>query len=214
MSAATNFAAVLAVATGLACAPVLADEPRTARGENLVVFIGQKISLVAQAPRPCANCMIMYSHYLATYRVVEQVHGKALGESLTFDVYDHYGEPAFSRYETVLLFVSRLRDGSWQHERYLFNDLYKATDGQWYGCGDPYRSFRDPPRTVRAQPVRFPAPVSYPVDKIDPEDLEVYYPPGYFDIRDGRAYCLMGTSVNDLFTAKKETVLKARGIFE
>jgi len=35
-----------------------------------------------------------------------------------------------------------------------------------------------------------------------------------FDIRGGRAWCLKGTSVADLFEAKKQTVLAARGIFK
>jgi hypothetical protein len=56
--------------------------------------------------------------------------------------------------------------------------------------------------------------VSYPLDDLDQAQIERFYPAEYFEVREGRAYCLLGTSVNDLFQAKKETVLTARRIFK
>jgi len=197
----------------LSCQAVSAGEPGTGKGENLLVFVGQKIGLAEQKAPSCDNCIMLDSHYVAEYRILETVHGNYRGNTITFDVYDHYGAPAFSRFDTVLLYVSRRPDGSWVHEKYQFNDLYKGRDGEWYGCGDPYGSAPHPPRTVRAQAVEFATPVSYPLDGMSREKIERFYPAGYFEIRDGRAVCLLGTSVAGLFEAKKETVLAARGIF-
>jgi len=56
---------------------------------------------------------------------------------IAFDVYDHYGEPRFSKSDTVLLFVLRRSDGSWGHVKYrsprctgepMANGMDAATD--------------------------------------------------------------------------------------
>lgn len=207
-------AAALAVGLGMYFTPSLADDNAPAYGENLLAFIGQKIGLSEQASSACKDCIIMDAHYLATYRIVDIVYGNYRRGSITFDVYDHYGTPAFSRYETVLLFVSQQRDGTWMHEKYQYYDLHKGVDGEWYGCGDPYQRAPHRRGTVQARPVQFPEPVSYLLDDLDAKQVEHYYPADYFEIRNGRAYCMKGTPVKALFEAKKETVLAARGIFK
>ena len=205
---------LLAIVLALFCLVSAAAEKTGGEAENLLVFVGQKISLVKQVDAPCDNCIILDEHYLATYQIVDTVYGNYRGQDISFDVYDHYGTPAFSKYETVLLFVSRQPDGSWVHEKYQFNDLHQGVDEQWYGCGDPYGTSPNPPRTVKARPVKFPAPVSYPLEGMSVEQIKRYYPAGYFKIRGGRAWCLKGAPVQDLFEAKKQTVLQARGIFK
>jgi hypothetical protein len=214
VAASLGFAAALAGHAGSASGTDVAD------GDNLVAFIGEKMSLEEQAQKPaepprCRDCVAVVignAHFVANYRVLETVHGNYRGGTISFDVYDHYGVPAFSRYQTVLLFVSRQPDGSWRHEKYQYFDLYKGTDGEWYGCGDPYRGAPHPGGTVRARPVQFAAPVSYPLEGMRSDRIALSYPAGYFEIRDGRAYCLMGTPVAELVQAKRETVLKARGL--
>ncbi len=211
MTSLFRLCATLALAVAL---PSIAGAAEDGKGENLLVFVGQKIALTKQPPPRCDNCIIMDEHYLAHYRILDTVHGNYRGGTIDFEVYDHYGVPAFSKYDTVLLFVSRQPDGSWVHEKYQFYDLYKGIDGEWYGCGDPYGG-RPPARpTVRAQALAFPSTVSYRLDGMSPERIARVYPAGYFEIREGRAYCLMGAPVQDLFEAKKQTVLKAHGIFE
>lgn len=190
-----------------------ASEVAARNGERLLAFIGNKVELTEQAHPACPDCMILDSHYVATYRILATVSGNYRGEQITFDVFDHYGKPAFSNYENVLLFVSAREDGTWVHEKYQFHALYQATDGQWYGCGDPYGT-ATATRTVHARPVQFLEPVSFPLDDMSNKEIQRKYPTGYFEIRNKRAYCVKGTSVTDLFQATKETVLKARGIFE
>lgn len=177
--------AALALAVALPC---IAGEAEDGKGENLLVFVGQKISLTEQPPSRCDNCMIMDVHYAARYRILDTVYGNYRGSTIDFEVYDHYGVPAFSTYDTVLLFVSRQPDGSWVHEKYQFYDLYKGVDGEWYGCGDPYGGSPKPSGAISARPVDFVAPVSYPLDGISASRIAKAYPAQYFKIRDGRAY--------------------------
>jgi len=204
----------LALSLGLACLVSTASENNAGNGENLFVFIGEKISLEKQEPPACDRCVIMDLHYVAHYRILDTVFGDYHGNTIAFDVYDHYGEPRFSQSDTVLLFVSRRPNGTWIHEKYQFAELHRGSDGAWYGCGDPYGYGFTGKRSVKARPIQFAAPVSYPVTDLQPEEIRDYYPADIFEVRGGRAYCTVGTSVADLFTVKKETVLTARGIFK
>jgi hypothetical protein len=210
----------LALALALLGTTASAGENDVADDDKLLAFIGQKMRLEAQPPTPpepprCRDCVVVTignAHFVASYRILETVYGNYRGGTISFDVYDHYGVPSFSRYDTVLLFVRRQPDGSWLHEKYQAYGLYKGVDGEWYGCGDPYQGAPHPGGSVHARPVQFAAPVSYPLDGLSGERIESSYPAGYFEIRDGRAYCLMGAPVAELVRAKRETVLKARRV--
>lgn len=212
----THFLATvtLAMSLGLSCAGSVASEGNEGNGENLFAFIGEKISLDQQEPPACERCIIMDSYYVANYRILDTVFGNYRGNTIAFDVYDHYGEPRFSKSDTVLLFVLRRSDGSWGHVKYQFAALYPGTDGEWYGCGDPYGPSFKGQRTVQARPIQFAAPVSFPLTDMSAKEIKKRYPAEYFDVRDGHAWCTMGTSVADLFQATKETALTNYGIFK
>lgn len=212
----THFLATLtlALSLGLSCAGSVASERNEGNGENLFAFIGEKISLEQQEPPPCDRCVLMDSFYVADYRILDTVFGNYRGNTITFDVYDHSGEPGFSKSDTVLLFVLQRADGSYIHVKYQFAALYRGTDGEWYGCGDPYGYSFKGERTVQARPMQFSAPVSFPLTNMSAEVIKRHYPAEYFDVRDGRAWCTMGTSVADLFQATKETALTNYGIFK
>lgn len=198
---------------GLSVAGTAVAAPDDGTAENLFVFVGEKIDLVKTAP-PCKGCVSLDLHYAATYRILETVYGQAPGDTIRFNVADHYGVPLLSELGTVLLFVTRKPNGAWGHVKYLFVTVYQTVDGKWVGCGDPYGGKSNPQRTVQARPVEFSPPVSFSLEDMTPEEIAHDYPAGYFDIRDGHAYCRLGTSVGDLFEVKKQTALKTRGIFK
>lgn len=204
----------LALSLGLSCAGSVASEGNEGKGENLFAFIGEKISLDQQEPPACERCVIMDSYYVANYRILDTVFGNYRGNTIAFDVFDHYGEPRFSKSDTVLLFVQQQADGSWVHVKYQFAALYRGTDGEWYGCGDPYGPAFKGQRTVQARPIQFAAPVSFPLTDMSAGEIRKRYPAEYFEVRDGHAWCTMGTSVADLFQATKETALTNYGIFK
>lgn len=203
--------ATLAVSLGLSSPGCTASE---GNGDKLLVFIGKKISLEQQEPPSCDRCVVMDSYYVADYRILDTVFGNYRGNTIAFDVFDHYGEQRFSKSDTVLLFVQQQKDGSWVHVKYQFAALYEGMDGEWYGCGDPYGHSFKGQRTVQARPMQFTAPVSFPLTDMSTKKIEQRYPTDYFDLHDGNAYCTMGTSVAGLFQAKKETALTDYGIFK
>ena len=135
-------------------------------------------------------------------------------DTIEFFVFDHYGEPAFSKYKTVLLFVSYYK-GKLYHEKYQYFDLYLTADNKWaspYSSGDYNHPFKDK-ITVKPEKISFKEEVSFPVDKLSADDIQTWYPKPYYDIRNGKAIAIYGNYVDDLFILKQQTILKARGIY-
>jgi hypothetical protein len=201
------------------------------RKDSLLVFIGEKID-VKYSPeekkefpvdtiiegndtsyvRPVS--VSMDSRYIARYKIIQLINGSYKQDTIEFFVFDHYGEPAFSKYQTVLLFVS-YHEGKLYHEKYQYFDLYLTTDNRW---ASPYssRDYNHPFKeniTVKPERISFKQEISFPVDKFSADDIKTWFPKPYYDIKNGKAIAIYGNYVDDLFKLKQQTVLKARGIY-
>lgn len=152
------------------------------------------------------------SRYLARYKVLQLVYGTYKEDTIEFIVYDHYGQPGFSKYKTVLLFVSKLK-GKLYHEKYQYFDVYKTTDNRWASPGDPYKFDSYHKKELKPQKIKFKENVFYDLQQYDKDRIKSLFPQEYYRISRKKAYPLVGTYIEDLFTVKKEGVLKARGIF-
>lgn len=154
----------------------------------------------------------MDSRYVAKYKVLQLVYGTYQSDTIEFVVYDHYGRPGFSKYKTVLLFVS-IYDGKLYHEKYQYFDVYKTADNRWASPGDPYKFDDYHRKELKPQKIKFKDKVFYNLKQYDQAVIATLFPKEYYYISRNKAYPLVGTYIEDLFTVKKEGVLKARGIF-
>ena len=67
----------------------------------MLVFIGQKLEV-----NPLYDEKdIMDGKFLAKYRILENICGDYSRDTISFIAYDHYGMPAFSKFENVMLFL-------------------------------------------------------------------------------------------------------------
>jgi len=66
---------------------------------------------------------------------------------------------------------------------------------------------------LKPQRIEFKDKVFYDLEQFDTDRIKEFFPTEYFNIVENKAYPLVGTYIEDLFTVKKEGVLKARGIF-
>ena len=182
--------------------------------ETLLVFVGRQVGLrPVSVEAPPGQPFIWDEKYAAEYEVLRIVCGAYPSPRIAFDVYDHYGVPAFAAFETVLLYVSRYQ-GRLVHEKYLYNPVYETEDGGWAGCGDPYALDGVHRGQVRAVSVRFKSKVSFPIGDLTESQVNERYPSAYFDRRDDRVYCTAGAPVDSLFAIKRDGYLRARGIFK
>ncbi|MBC7571150.1 MAG: hypothetical protein H7319_15635 [Spirosoma sp.] len=199
--------------------------------DSLLVFIGEKIE-VKYSPEEKKESPVdtiiegndtsyvrhvsvsMDSRYIAKYKILQLINGSYKQDTIEFFVFDHYGEPAFSKYQTVLLFVSYY-NGKLYHEKYQYFDLYLTTDNKWaspYSSGDYNHPFKDK-ITVKPERIAFKEEISFPVDKYSSDDIKTWFPKPYYDIKNGKAIVIYGNYVDDLFKLKQQTILKARGIY-
>ena len=178
----------------------------------LFVFVGEKISVNILKPEASD---IDYS-FKAKYKVLQNVYGNYTNDTIEFIVYDHRGLPKFSNFETVLLYVCRIGDGEWYHEKYLFQEVYKTTDGRWAGPYDKesydYITSNTKINTTRPVRIHFKDRVSY--DLFDTRGSMGYpFPKPYFKFRREKYIPVLGNYVEDLFLLKRNGILKARGYF-
>src|SRR5918994_641236 len=86
------------------------------RNNTLFVFVGEKIN-VKSIPYKEGQ----FDHGIeATYKVLQHVYGHYDNDIIEFKAYDHYGTPEFTKYKTVLLFVSEYK-GAFYQEKYMFD---------------------------------------------------------------------------------------------
>lgn len=191
--------------------------------DSLIVFVGEKIE-VKYMKRPLTETVIegddtatyvrIDREYLAKYKILQLIHGLYKSDTIEFSVYDHYGIPAFSKYKTVLLFVSE-DEGKLYHEKYQYFDLYMTKSGRWaspYSSGDYNHSFKDS-ITVKPEKIPFTCKVFYSVKNMPANEIKKWFPEPFYSIEKKRAIAIYGNYVEDLFILKQETILKARGIY-
>lgn len=195
----------------------------TAEGEDLLVFVGEKLSVedVTAQERAAAESeagpgqviVLMDEYYQARYRVLQVVHGRYDSDVIEFDAADHYGEPAFASYDTVLLFVSK-GEHSYHHVKYQYYPVFRTSSGGWAGCA-PIGSGDAEERAGIVTPHRidFGPEAYFDLRKLDWRVHRKDFAGEYFRFERGRARCRLGNTLEELFEVKRRTVLKERGFF-
>jgi hypothetical protein len=180
------------------------------KSNSLFVFVGEKIEVVELPDREGA----FDNAFLAKYKVLDKYYGDYLKDTIEFEVYDHYGEPAFSRHNVVLLFVS-FHEGEFYHEKYQYFDLYRAKNGKWarpYSTGD-YRHEYNRSTPVKPEKIEFAHDVYYDVSGLGKKAINEWYPAPYYRTTGSKAKAIYGNYVPELFKLKRNGILKACGLF-
>lgn len=175
---------------------------------KLFVFVGEKIEFDTLGN----GISGMDYAFHAKYKIHEKVYGKYTGDTIEFKIYDHRGIPAFSKFNTVMLYVSTGLYGDWYHEKYQFQEIYQTKDGKWAGPYDKesydFNSYYYKDHSIAPVEIDFKDSVYY--DKVEnPSDFQAPY---YF-FKDGKYIPIMGNYSYDLFLLKRNGILKARGYF-
>ena len=164
-----------------------APEEKLDAKRDLIVFVGKKLNVVEQP----AEENSLDGKFEARFRILQRVFGRYDEPEITFTVYDHYGEPGFAKYDTVLMFVARF-EGKFYHEKYQFFPVYSTANGRWASCGDADQWEIGYQHEGKLKPV----PIKFAGKVVDQAT--------------GRP-CTEGNYVEDLFSLRRDGVLKARG---
>jgi len=183
--------------------------------QNLYVFVGEKISVEEFEPALEDGRILMDSAFRARYKVIDNVYNQLSTDTIEFIAYDHYGIPAFSNFEHVLLYIVKTEEG-YVHSKYLYSPLFKTKDNEWAA---PYQSsdYNHPYNSdIDIEPIRieWQSPPSFKAEDHQLNNLDNSFPEPFYQI-DGRTVtAIYGNYIEELFSLKKQGVLKARGYFE
>ena len=179
---------------------------------RLFVFVGEKI-LVEPVPLMRGS---MDNGFKAKYVVLRKIYGHFPEDTIEFIVYDHYGTPPFSKFKNVLLFVSA-DSGTYYHQKYMYNDVYKTKDGRWAGtyAREDYEHSYNKHTKIKPIKIDFAQRIVYPITTIDEAGrrLTISYPKPYFKTIGDSAIAVYGNFAEELFALKKTGFLTARGLF-
>ncbi|WP_066402101.1 hypothetical protein [Flavisolibacter tropicus] len=195
------------------------DSPRSfiknygaGNSNRLFAFVGERVS-VEPLPHEQGS---MDNGFKGKYAILQKVYGDFPEDTIEFVAYDHYGKPPFSKYKNVLLYVSA-DSGTYYHQKYQYNDVYKTKDGRWAGTytADDYEHPYNKHTEIKPVKIKFVAKVTFPTKTVDDEgrQLEYLFPKPYFKTEGDSAIAIYGNYVEDLFALKKSGVLTARGLF-
>ncbi|WP_210151082.1 hypothetical protein [Chryseobacterium scophthalmum] len=171
---------------------------------KLYVFVGKKID-ISYVDTSDYCYMMMDSKYDATYKIEQEFGDHFPDSTITFTAYDHDFSHRFLFEDynvNVLLFVEE-RCGELIHKRYKFYPVYKTKDGKWASVIDP-KKFYIHSEKFKPVKVNFNSSVYFEYFKNTPiEQLESIFPKKYYNLKDGKAYPIMGLSIENLVEITK-----------
>ena len=188
------------------------------KDDSLYVLVGKKISIKkAKQPSLSSDQILFSSKYRLKFKVIQNVHNKLTQKTIVFYAGAHLGLREMPTSDYSLLFLS-INNGQYSLIRFQFFDVYKTTDGRWAACGDPFyfdKQLKDSVKTyIPIVKLNFSDPVTFKINpSTDSASIKDVFPEPYFKIEGRVATGLMGCYVEDLFTMKKEGILKQLGYF-
>lgn len=192
---------------------------------EVLAFVGRKIALDKMNHPPSEKgsdgSVVIYldSVFEARYEVLQVVHGDYRHKQISFQAFDHYGVPAFSKYDVVLLYVVRVPGEGWTHVKYQFSPLFEAPPYGWTGCGGELEDAVErlaargvsTVRGLRAVPVDFQPEAVIDLPQMDRRWFKIA--PPHFEARGDKVVCKDGARLQDLFAVAREGVLMEVGLF-
>lgn len=166
--------------------------------DEVIAFVGEKISVDVFESDPDPDVILIDAAFRSRYRVLQVVHGEYAGDTIEFTAYDHYGEPAFSKYEHVLLFVRRYANG-FVHVKYQYVPLFRTEDHGFAACAleAPNESSRR--LSIEPIPMRFDRSASAPFEGLRRSGVKAHYRPEFYAFVAGKARCRLGYTARQAY---------------
>ena len=184
---------------------------KTTKGE-LLVFVGEKINIFDASN--LGERRQMDRAFAAVYKIKQKIYGDFEEDEIVFRVYDHYGVPAFSKYQHALLYVVKKGDILY-HVKYQYSPLFKTQDGKWAGPYAVYDYNHKLNKDTEIKPVKinFADDLEFDISNRDDQTIKKWYPEPFYKIDNNKAIAVYGNYVEELFQLKKEGELKLLGHF-
>ncbi|MCX8531878.1 hypothetical protein [Chryseobacterium luquanense] len=198
---------------------------------NLYAFVGKKISVTEFDPnenqedvptgeyeideemgdtlKVVKRSYIMDNAFKCRYKVVKKMFNYLETDTVEFIAYDHYGTPGFAKRDTIILYLSKSKDGShYFHQKYQYDHVYKNRKGHYYSYPKFHGS--ESPETIEGM-TGFDKNFSYEkydVSHLNSEAIKMYYPPKFYTIENNFAIPIRAIYLNRLTNYRLSTTFK------
>ena len=198
---------------------------------NLYAFVGKKISVTEFDPNenqedvPTNNyeideetgdtlkivkkSYVMDRAFKCRYKVVRQMFNYLKTDTVEFIAYDHYGTPGFAERDTVILYLSKSKDGShYFHQKYQYDNVSRNKKGHYYSY--PKFNGSESPETLENMTGfdKTFSEVKYDVSQLNPDTIKKYYPPKFYKIENNFAIPIKAIYLNRLINYRLFTTFK------
>ncbi|MFY1047859.1 hypothetical protein [Chryseobacterium sp. GP-SGM7] len=198
---------------------------------NLYAFVGKKISVTEFDPNENKEneltgeyeidedtgdtLKIIRKHYImdrafkCKYQVLRKMFNYLESDTIEFIAYDHYGTPGFAESDSVILYISKSKDGShYFHQKYQFDKVYVNKKGQYYS----YPKFTEN-ASIKTLENLFGFDKTfndekYDVSNLDSNSVKMYYPSEFYKIENNFAIPVKGVYLNPLTNYRLFTTFK------
>ncbi len=196
---------------------------------NLYVFIGEKISVEEFNPNinneitgkeideeTGDSVSVIKQHYVmdyafrCQYKVVKNIFNNLPNDTIEFVAYDHYGKPAFSERDVVILYLSEdKKDSHYFHQKYQYDNVFKDKNGNYYS----YPKFRNTEdlKYAKENIKGFKTNLKnekFNLKNLDPEVRKIYYPEEFYAIKNNFALPIKALYLNELISYRLKTSFK------
>lgn len=197
---------------------------------NLYAFVGKKISVTEFDPNEkqedvqtgryeideetgdtkiVKKSYVMDRAFKCKYQVIRKMFNYLETDTVEFIAYDHYGTLGFAKRDTVILYLSKSKDGShYFHQKYQYDQVYINRKGHYYSY--PKFSGSESPEKFENM-IDFDKTFSdekYDVSHLDAEAIKMYYPPKFYKIENNFAIPIKGIYLNRLINYRLSTTFK------
>lgn len=198
---------------------------------NLYAFVGKKISVIEFDPNEnqedvqtgryeideetgdtlkiVKKSYVMDRAFKCRYKVVRQMFNYLKTDTVEFIAYDHYGTPGFAERDSVILYLSKSKDGShYFHQKYQYDNVYINKKGHYYSY--PKFSGSESPDTIESM-TGFDKTFSdekYDVSNLNSEGIKMYYPSQFYKIENNFAIPIKAIYLNRLINYRLSTTFK------
>ena len=147
-------------------------------------------------------CINMDEAFTARYSVQTVLEGQYHQDEISFEAYDHYGTPEFSRYDIAMIFLEK-HNGQWYHQKYTWARVYPTVDGGYADCSELWIDNESAEFLQHLKPVTFAEPVVFDVNHVN-DDLKIKYSnSSIYSVNNGVATCLKGYFAQDMLNDQR-----------
>ncbi|MCI3938952.1 hypothetical protein MQX03_17265 [Chryseobacterium aahli] len=199
---------------------------------NLYAFVGKKISVTEFDPnenqedfptgeyeideetgdtlKVLKRSYVMDRAFKCKYKVVKKMFNYLETDTVEFVAYDHYGTPGFAERDTVILYLSKSKDGGhYFHQKYQYDNVYKDKKGNYFSYpkfnGNDDSQFGI--QNIKGFNINF-INERFDISHLSKDGVKIHYPSQFYKVENNFAIPIKGIYLYEQTNYRLKTTFK------